>query len=192
MFHLNFNWIDMLNPLHVNARSSTLGTLLEILLVNEVEKRLPEKQDSNSLVLKNHQTGDVIAIQPDSYINIDNQDTKFKFQSYDYNDNSILVKSGRLEFEYDLSTVKTLSIRLKPELSSKEMIGATAASLIGGTAGFAVGTALGSTSRSKYADTELGGGMLGCTLGMAAAPALYLSSTDGEYLEISLDEWSVQ
>ena len=190
MYHFDFNWGDMFNPLKAyNRTSETAGSLLGILLADQLEKKLSEN-NKNNLVLKNNIRGDVVVVQRNSHIMIDNQDTKFQFKSYDHEDHTILVKSGKLEFEYDLSTVQVLTLVLRPKNQSVgRKFGASVASVLGGAVGFGLGHAVG-VSTSEYYNG--GHAIMGCTIGMAAAPAVYLASGEDQLLEISFDEWSVQ
>ena len=191
MYHFDFNWSNIFNPLEAYDRTSeTVGSLIGILLANQLEKKISES-NHNNLVLKNNLRGDVVVIQRNSHIMIDNQDTEFRFQSYNQENNTILVRGGnKVEFKYDLSTVQVLTLVLHPNnQSTGRIFGASAASVLGGAVGFGLGHAIGSSYSEYYNGGEA---MMGCTLGMVAAPAVYLASGEDQLLEISFDEWSIQ
>lgn len=190
MFHFNVSWTDFFDEATAYSRTGDiLGGVITSVLKQEIEKKLEDKFITTSLVLENKENSDVIIIRPESVVMINGEETKYKFKSYSSELNLIRLKSGALEFEYDLSNIDYISIILDPEITPLRTLGVGAASILGGMVGFGVGTISGSGSSDYH--QELGGQMLGCTIGMFAGPILYTNNLRKEKLDIYLSEWTI-
>ena len=187
MFHFNVSWTDFFDEATAYSRTGDiLGGVITSVLKQELEKKLEDKFITTSLVLENNENSDVIIIRPQSVVMINGEETKYKFKSYSSELNLIRLKSGALEFEYELSNIDFISIILEPEQTLLRNLGIGASSFLGAMAGFGLGSI---PNQSGWVDYQKQ--MAGCTIGMLAVPILYTSSLRKEKLDIYLSEWTI-
>ena len=187
MFHFNVSWTDFFDEATAYSRTGDiLGGVITSVLKQELEKKLEDKFITTSLVLENNENSDVIIIRPQSVVMINGEETKYKFKSYSSELNLIRLKSGALEFEYELSNIDFISIILEPEQTLLRNLGIGASSFLGAMAGFGLGSI---PDQSGWVDYQKQ--MAGCTIGMLAVPILYTSSLRKEKLDIYLSEWTI-
>ena len=187
MFHFNVSWTDFFDEATAYSRTGDiLGGVITSVLKQELEKKLEDKFITTSLVLENNENSDVIIIRPQSVVMINGEETKYKFKSYSSDLNLIRLKTGALEFEYELSNIDFISIILEPEQTVLRNLGIGASSFLGAMAGFGLGSI---PNQSGWVDYQKQ--MVGCSIGMLAGPILYTSSLRKEKLDIYLSEWTI-
>ena len=187
MFHFNINWVDLFKPINAYENTGSLvGDILGRVIVDQVGDKLADAISKRSLSLKNKQTGEVITFSPGTKVRINLEDTDYTFKRYKGEENTIYLKAGSLDFTYDFSTLDYISVVLEPPAES-----VTLASALGGTAGLLLGAAAEAASNPKYMSTG-GGAMMGCTLGMAVGPTVYVKNFhESETIDFSLTDWEV-
>ena len=187
MFHFNVSWTDFFDEATAYSRTGDiLGGVITSVLKQELEKKLEDKFITTSLVLENNENSDVIIIRPQSVVMINGEETKYKFKSYSSELNLIRLKSGALEFEYELSNIDYISMILEPEQTPLRNLGIGASSVLGAMAGMGLGSI---PDKSGWVDPKMM--MVGCSIGMLTGPILYTSSLRKEKLDIYLSEWTI-
>ena len=187
MFHFNISWTDFFDEATAYSRTGDiLGGVITSVLKQELEKKLEDKFITTSLVLENNENSDVIIIRPQSVVMINGEETKYKFKSYSSELNLIRLKSGALEFEYELSNIDYISMILEPEQTPLRNLGIGASSFLGAMAGFGLGSIPRKSGRVDYQMQ-----MVGCSIGMLTGPILYTNSLRKEKLDIYLSEWTI-
>ena len=188
MFHFNISWTDFFDEATAYSRTGDiLGGVITSVLKQELEKKLEDKFITTSLVLENNENSDVIIIRPQSVVMINGEETKYKFKSYSSDLNLIRLKTGALEFEYELSNIDFISIILEPEQTVSRNLGIGASSVLGAMAGMG----LGSIPDQQTGWVDYRRQMVGCSIGMLAGPILYHHSLRKEKLDIYLSEWTI-